>query len=97
MTEELLGPIADGLRPEYVTPVVTYLVHEDCPVSGELYSVGGGRVARVFIGVTPGYTNKESLTPEDVRDNFDQIRDEHDYAVPGNLNEEMGLALKALS
>ena len=97
MTEELLGPIAEGLRPEYVTPIVTFLAHEDCPVSGEVYSVGGGRVARVFIGVTPGYTNKESLTPEDVRDHFDQIRDETDYAVPGNLNEEMGLALKALS
>ncbi len=97
MTEELLGPIADGLRPEYVTPLVTYLAHEDCPVTGEVYSVGGGRVARVFIGVTPGYTNKESLTPEDVRDHFDDIRDETDYSVPSNLNEEMGLALKALS
>ena len=96
MTEDLLGPIAEGLRPEYVTPLVTYLAHEDCPVSGEIYSVGGGRVARVFLGVTPGYTNKDSLTPEDVRDHFDQIRDETDYAVPANLNEELGLALKAL-
>jgi hypothetical protein len=75
--------------------VVTYLAHENCPVSGEVYSVGGGRVARVFIGVTPGYTNK-ALTPEDVAANFDQIRDEADYAVPANLNEELGLALKAL-
>jgi hypothetical protein len=50
----------------------------------------------VFIGVTPGYTDSE-LTPELVRDHFDQIRDETDYAVPANLNEEMGLALKALS
>ncbi len=97
MTEELLGPVADGLKPDYVTPLVTWLVHEDCPVSGEVYSVGGGRIARVFIGVTPGYTNKESLTPEDVRDHWDQIRDENGYAVPANLNEEMGLALKALS
>jgi NAD(P)-dependent dehydrogenase (short-subunit alcohol dehydrogenase family) len=96
MTEELLGPVADKLAPEFVTPVVTYLVHESCPVSGEVYSVGGGRVARVFIGVTPGYTDPE-LTPESVRDHFDQIRDETDYAVPANLNEEMGLALKALS
>jgi NAD(P)-dependent dehydrogenase (short-subunit alcohol dehydrogenase family) len=96
MTEELLGPVADKLGPEFVTPVVTYLVHESCPVSGEVYSVGGGRVARVFIGVTPGYTDHE-LTPESVRDHFDQIRDETDYAVPANLNEEMGLALKALS
>ncbi len=96
MTEELLGPVADKLGPEFVTPVVTYLAHESCPVSGEVYSVGGGRVARVFVGVTPGFVDHE-LTPESVRDHFDEIRDEKDYAVPANLNEEMGLALKALS
>jgi NAD(P)-dependent dehydrogenase (short-subunit alcohol dehydrogenase family) len=96
MTEELLGPVADKLGPEFVTPLVTYLVHEDVPVSGEVYSVGGGRVARVFIGVTPGYVDHE-LSPESVRDHFDQIRAEEGYEVPANLNEEMGLALKALS
>jgi NAD(P)-dependent dehydrogenase (short-subunit alcohol dehydrogenase family) len=96
MTEELLGPVADKLGPEFVTPVVTYLAHESCPVSGEVYSVGGGRVARVFIGVTEGFVDHE-LSPESVRDHFDQIRDESGYSVPGNLNEEMGLALKALS
>ncbi len=96
MTEELLGPVADKLGPEFVTPVVTYLAHEDCPVTGEVYSVGGGRVARVFIGVTQGFVDHE-LSPESVRDHFDQIRDEKDYSVPANLNEEMGLALKALS
>jgi hypothetical protein len=61
-----------------------------------VYSVGGGRVARVFIGVTPGYVNK-SLTAEDVAGNLDQIRAEEGYEVPANLNEEMGLALKALA
>jgi NAD(P)-dependent dehydrogenase (short-subunit alcohol dehydrogenase family) len=95
MTEDLLGPIADGLLPENVTPVVTYLSHESCEVSGEVYSVGGGRVARVFIGVTPGYVNK-GLTAEDVAENLAQIRDEADYAVPGNLNDELMLALKSL-
>ena len=96
MTEELLGAVADKLAPEFVTPVVIYLAHESCPVSGEVYSVGGGRVARVFIGVTPGYVDSK-LSPELVRDHFDQIRDESGYAVPANLNEEMGLTLKALS
>jgi NAD(P)-dependent dehydrogenase (short-subunit alcohol dehydrogenase family) len=96
MTEELLGPVADKLGPEFVTPLVTYLVHESVPVSGEVYSVGGGRVARVFIGVTPGYVDHE-LSPESVRDNFEQIRAEEGYEVPANLNEEMGLALKALA
>ncbi|MEO7836711.1 MAG: SDR family oxidoreductase [Acidimicrobiales bacterium] len=96
MTEELLGTLAEALAPELVTPIVTYLAHESCTVTGEVYSVGGGRVARVFIGVTPGYTNAE-LTAEDVADNIDRIRAEEGYAVPANLTEEMGLTLKALS
>jgi NAD(P)-dependent dehydrogenase (short-subunit alcohol dehydrogenase family) len=96
MTEELLGPLAEKLAPEYVTPVVTYLAHEDCPVTGEVYSCGGGRVARVFIGVTPGFADS-NLSPESVRDHFDEIRDEKDYEVPTNLGDEMRLTLKALS
>jgi len=95
MTEDILGPAADRLLPELITPVVAYLAHEDCPVSGELYSCGGGRVARVFLGVTPGFTDA-ALTPELVRDHFDQIRDESDYEVPANLNEELMIAFKAL-
>jgi NAD(P)-dependent dehydrogenase (short-subunit alcohol dehydrogenase family) len=96
MTEELLGAAADKLAPELVTPVVTYLAHESCEVSGEVYSVGGGRVARVFIGVTPGFV-KHDLTAEDVAENWSQIRDESGYEVPKNLNEEMMLALKSLA
>ena len=96
MTEELLGAAADKLAPELVTPVVTYLAHEDCPVSGEVYSVGGGRVARIFIGVTPGHYDP-ALSPEAVRDNFDKIRAEDGYEVPGNLTDEMMLSFKAMS
>jgi NAD(P)-dependent dehydrogenase (short-subunit alcohol dehydrogenase family) len=96
MTEELFGAAMDKLTPELVTPIVTYLAHEDCPVTGEVYSVGGGRVARIFVGVTPGYFQAD-LTPEAVRDNFDTIRDEKDYEVPANLNEEMMLAFKVMS
>ncbi|MEY2470709.1 MAG: hypothetical protein QOK28_38 [Actinomycetota bacterium] len=96
MTEDLLGPMADGLLPEHITPIVAWLSHEDCPVSGEVYSCGGGRVARIFIAVGPGYVNK-SLTLEDVRDNFEQIRSEADYIVPANLGEETMLTMKALS
>jgi NAD(P)-dependent dehydrogenase (short-subunit alcohol dehydrogenase family) len=96
MTEDILGPLADKLGPEYITPVVTYLAHEDCEVSGEIYTVGGGHVARVFIGVAPGYTDA-NLSAESVRDHLAEIRDETGYEVPANLNEEMMLTMKALS
>ncbi|HEX8802887.1 MAG TPA: SDR family oxidoreductase [Acidimicrobiales bacterium] len=96
MTEDILGPAADKLLPEYVTPVVAFLAHEACPVSGEIYTVGGGRVARVFIGVTPGIADP-GLTVEAVRYRLDEIRAEEGYQVPANLGEEMMLALQALS
>jgi NAD(P)-dependent dehydrogenase (short-subunit alcohol dehydrogenase family) len=95
MTEDILGPAADTLLPELVTPVVAFLAHEDCPVTGEVYSVGGGRVARVFIGVTRGIADPD-LTAETVRDRFDEIRDEAGYEVPADLNEELMLALKSI-
>jgi NAD(P)-dependent dehydrogenase (short-subunit alcohol dehydrogenase family) len=89
MTEELLGPLAPKLDPRLVAPVAAWLVHEDCPVSGEIYSVGGGRVARFFVGLTAGYVNPE-LTLEDVRDHFDLVRDQAGYTVPVGVAEEVG-------
>jgi NAD(P)-dependent dehydrogenase (short-subunit alcohol dehydrogenase family) len=96
MTEDLLGPLADGLLPENVTPIVAYLAHESCEVTGEVYTVGGGHVARVFIGVAPGFTKKD-LTVEDVAANLDQIRNPEGYEIPDSLNDELRLTLKALS
>ncbi|MFP5327352.1 MAG: SDR family oxidoreductase [Acidimicrobiia bacterium] len=93
MTEELLGPLADKLDPKLVTPIVAWLAHEDCPVTGEIYSAAGGRIARFFIGLTEGYYNPE-LTLEDVRDNFDKIRSEEGYIVPSGPGEEFGQLLK---
>ncbi len=95
MTEDLFGDAMDALTPETVTPIVTYLAHEDCEVTGEVYSVGGGRVARIFTGVTPGVVDAD-LTAESVRDNLAAIRATDGYAIPTTLTEEMGLALKAL-
>jgi NAD(P)-dependent dehydrogenase (short-subunit alcohol dehydrogenase family) len=95
MTENLLGDLADALDPALVSPVLAYLAHEDCEVTGEIYTVGGGRVARMFLGVTPGVFRAE-LTPEDVRDNLAAIRSEDGYIVPGDASEEAAELLKWL-
>jgi NAD(P)-dependent dehydrogenase (short-subunit alcohol dehydrogenase family) len=66
----------DGPRPaELIAPVVAFLCHEECAVSGEIISAGRGGVARIFLSETVGYTNA-ALTPEDVRDNWSAIVDE---------------------
>jgi NAD(P)-dependent dehydrogenase (short-subunit alcohol dehydrogenase family) len=95
MTQDVLGEAVALLEPELVSPVVAWLVHEDVPVTGEIYSVGGGRVARFFIGMTQGYYNR-NLTVEDVRDHFDQIRDETGYRVPAGLPDELRVVLETI-
>lgn len=94
MTEDILGPMADKLDPSTVAPVVAWLVHEDCPVSGEIYSVGGGRVARFFVGMTTGIYSEE-LTVEEVRDRFDEIRDTNGYTIPGSPADEFATMMEA--
>jgi NAD(P)-dependent dehydrogenase (short-subunit alcohol dehydrogenase family) len=90
MTEEIFGPRVDALAPELVAPVVCYLAHRDVPVTGEVFTVGGGRVARFFIGMTEGFYSP-TLSPEDVRDNMATIRDETGYTVPGGPADEFRL------
>ena len=93
MTEELLGPLAEQLDPSLVSPLVAWLAHEDCDVSGEIYSAAGGRIARMFIGLTHGYYNP-GLTVEDVRDHWGEIRDEEGYITPASLSDELRQVLE---
>jgi len=95
MTEDLLGALGQKLQPEMVSPLVAFLAHEECPVSGQVFSVGGGRVAQVFIGEAQGYFNAD-LTMEDVRDNWGTITDREGYSVPNNLADETAMFLPFL-
>lgn len=98
MTEQLLGPLADQVLPEHVTPLVAYLVSEKCELSHEVFSVGGGRFARIFVGLAPGwYAGKGKVaSPEDIRDHIDQIRNPEGYIIPANIGEEMMQLMKVL-
>jgi NAD(P)-dependent dehydrogenase (short-subunit alcohol dehydrogenase family) len=92
MTEDILGPLAEKLNPEQISPVVAWLASEDCPVSGEVYSCGGGTVARFFVGLTKGIF-EPGLTVETIRDRWDEIRDQTGYDdFPDNGGEIKKLA-----
>lgn len=64
--------------------------------SGEMYPVGAGHVARFFVGRTDGYFNP-ALSIEDVRDHFEEIRDETGYTVPRDPGEETGRLFRTVS
>ena len=96
MTEPLLGPLGEKVAPERVSPLVAYLAHESCEATGRVFSVGGGRIAEVFIGEARGFQSAE-LTPELVAENWDAITDREGYVVPANSTEETALYASALS
>jgi len=92
MTEELLGPLAEKLHPELVTPVIAYCASEECSVTGEVFSAGGGRIARIFWGVTPGF-RKDDISGEDIRDNLEAIMDTSDMIVASSPADEMAFLM----
>ncbi|MCB0994848.1 MAG: SDR family oxidoreductase [Acidimicrobiales bacterium] len=97
MTEEIFGgKIASLLDPAKVSPVVCYLAHEECEVNGEVFSAGGGAVARFFVGRTQGYVNPD-ITVEDVRDHLAEIEDRSSYDVLTSATDELGKLLELLS
>jgi NAD(P)-dependent dehydrogenase (short-subunit alcohol dehydrogenase family) len=68
-------------QPEDVSPLVAFLVHESCPTTGEMFSMTGTNVGRLYIAETRGYTAAR-LTPEDIRDHWAEVNDEQGYWVP---------------
>ena len=97
LTESLLGPAAENLDPHCVTPLSVYLVSEASEVSHEIFSVGGGRFARIFVGLAPGWTKGPGavVAAEDVQAHIEQIRDPEGYIIPGSIGDEMRAMMEA--
>jgi len=74
--------MADGLDtsayppmdPELVAPMVAWLCHESCPLSGEHLIAAAGRMARAFTTETKGVFQRE-WSVEDIAARIDEIRD----------------------
>lgn len=58
-----------------VSPLVGFLAHESCPVSGEVYVSMAGRVARAFVSETMGVWRRD-WSVEEIAGQFDAIRDQ---------------------
>jgi NAD(P)-dependent dehydrogenase (short-subunit alcohol dehydrogenase family) len=64
--------LAEWLHPRLVAPLVGWLAHDACPLTGEWFTVGGGHVARVGITVTEGYLDRDA-TVETIAAHVDEI------------------------
>jgi NAD(P)-dependent dehydrogenase (short-subunit alcohol dehydrogenase family) len=99
LTESLLGPMAEKLHPECVTPLAVYLVSEACELTHEIFDVGGGRYARIFIGMNEGWAKGPGVpaSVEEIAANLDKIRDPSGYIIPTGIGDEMRMAAKLLN
>ena len=98
MTEQLLGPLADLLAPEQVMPLVVFLASEANPHTHEIFTAGGGRYGRIFIGTNPGWFAGPKVVPtvEDVQAHIDEIRDVSSYEIPASSNDEIMIIARNL-
>lgn len=74
------------LDPSLVSAGITLLVHEACPVNGEIFGIGGGKVDRLFVGATTGHLEVD-LTPERLLEHWDEVMDLTDFWIPANSPE----------
>src|ERR1700744_2730423 len=65
------------MDPDLVAPVVGWLAHEACSVTGEMLVSIAGRIAQAFIGETQG-VYRPSWTIEEVGEHIDEIRAKDD-------------------
>jgi NAD(P)-dependent dehydrogenase (short-subunit alcohol dehydrogenase family) len=77
MTE---AQIPDEMRPELISPLVAYLCHASCEITGQAYSVGGGRVSRLFLGMTTGITEPD-LSAEMIAERIAEIEDTSGFVI----------------
>jgi NAD(P)-dependent dehydrogenase (short-subunit alcohol dehydrogenase family) len=93
MTAQL--PDDDGFRtfletyfpPDKVAPFVVYLAHESTAISGETFSVGADRAARVFLAECGGV--QSDGTPESYAAQADALLSIEGWEIPSDMMDEV--------
>ncbi len=100
MTETVLPKeLLESLKPEYVSPLVAWLAHEQCQENGGTFEVGGGFYAKLRWERSEGKTFKlgREITPELIQGAWDNIRSFEHTTHPANVTESMGPVVANLS
>jgi NAD(P)-dependent dehydrogenase (short-subunit alcohol dehydrogenase family) len=98
--EQYKGLTERSVSPDLVAPAVVYLASDACELTGEVWSVGSGNVARLFVGRTAGYfkhpESEGQMTPEEIAEHVDEIQDVDGFSIPPSWPEEWTMVLERL-
>jgi NAD(P)-dependent dehydrogenase (short-subunit alcohol dehydrogenase family) len=81
--------LAANFQPEKVAPFVAWLCHSSTEVSGECFSVGAGRAARVFLAEAPGVALPGGGQPEDWAERVDDLFAIEGFGIPSDMLDEV--------
>jgi len=83
------------MGPEMVAPVVAWLAHESCSISGEMLISAAGRLARAYVAETSGLYRSD-WTMESINEQIEHIRESAAPVVfpvlPHGFNDHLGYA-----
>uniref|UniRef100_A0A8C5CUG5 Hydroxysteroid (17-beta) dehydrogenase 4 n=1 Tax=Gadus morhua TaxID=8049 RepID=A0A8C5CUG5_GADMO len=101
LTQNIMpADILENLKPEYVSPLVLWLCHEQCEETGALFEVGAGWIGKLRWERSPGHVllrKNHPMSPEAVRDQWDNICDFKDASHPATVNESLMSMLSMLN
>jgi NAD(P)-dependent dehydrogenase (short-subunit alcohol dehydrogenase family) len=88
--QEAAASLGQSMTPDFVTPLVTYLVSEACQSTHALYSATMGRYARVFVAVSEGWMGPRTapVKAEDIAAHFKEIGRTDQFSIPESLTDE---------
>ncbi|XP_048383621.2 peroxisomal multifunctional enzyme type 2 isoform X1 [Stegostoma tigrinum] len=92
--------LVDALKPEFVAPLVVWLCHESCQENGSLFEVGAGWIGKLRWERTLGAIVRQEdqqMTPEAVRDSWDQICDFENATKPKSSSESISSLYEVLN
>jgi 3-hydroxyacyl-CoA dehydrogenase/3a,7a,12a-trihydroxy-5b-cholest-24-enoyl-CoA hydratase len=100
MTATVMPPdLVEALKPEFVSPLVAYLCHEKTDVTGSLFEVGAGWIAKLRWERTQGkfFDVSKGFTPEVIRDNWEQVVDFTAAHHPATTQESLSTIIAGLN
>ncbi|ODU07186.1 MAG: hypothetical protein ABS81_02480 [Pseudonocardia sp. SCN 72-86] len=92
----LLGDLFARMAPDDVSPLVVWLCSPSCTTTGQAFSVGGGRIARIFVGESPGWVGDRPPAVADIRRNWDTICATDGFHEPARMADELALYSRSL-
>lgn len=87
----------EAMQPDFVAALACYMASRECDTSQNMYSVLGGKYARLFVGLTQGWYSPGPDAPscDDIAAHIWQIDDRSQYDVPLSGLDEMDTVLAA--